>query len=370
MNKLKFIFKIFFLNFTLLFFFIFILELIFGNWFKDISWGNTLRSERSKEYQYQVKFDKENYNFKYKKNSIGFRGNEEDPKNLEVILIGGSTTNERFTPLELTISGQLNKKLIDDGLDIKIFNGGVDGQSTVGHIVNFKKWFPNISNFKPKVIMYYIGINERFYFNFNPNPLNFYTDKFNTPHDFENMERNDFIGRWSDYIKNNSFIASKARIIKFKYFKKKVRSSDYSNFSLTYNLNDTIKGKFISQDQADSYFNLNELITKDKNDFSSSLTKRLKHLNDLTKEIGATPIFINQVMYNGQGNEVMYYTNYIMREFFKKNKDIIFIDLAKNITLDIRDFYDEFHTKPSGSKKIADTIYPLLKSSLSKILLP
>ena len=74
-------------------------------------------------------------------------------------------------------------------------------------------------------------------------------------------------------------------------------------------------------------------------------------------------------MYNGQGNEVMYYTNYIIREFFKKNKDIIFIDLAKISNLDIEDYYDEFHTKPSGSKKIAETIYPFLKFSLSKILL-
>ena len=99
------------------------------------------------------------------------------------------------------------------------------------------------------------------------------------------------------------------------------------------------------------------------------MSKRLDHLIELTLKIGAKPIFINQVMYNGQGNEVMYYTNHIIREFFKKNEEVIFFDLAKNINLNIEDFYDEFHTKPSGSKKIADQIYPFLRSNLSKILL-
>ena len=375
MSKLRFIFKILFINIFSFFFLIIILELFLGNWFKDNNWGNTLRSERSKEQPYQVKFDDQNYNFIYKKNSLGFRGNEIDPKDLEVILIGGSTVNERFTPLELTISGQLNKKLKEDGFNIEIFNGGVDGQSTVGHIVNFKKWFPNIPDFKPKVIIYYIGINERFYYKFDPNPSNFYTGKFNTIHDFENMERSNFIGRLSDFVKNNSFIVSKAKIIKFKYFNKKVRSSDYSNFSLTYKLNDNIKGSFVSQDQADNYYDIKDIINKDQHkwyqrqDFSSSLTKRLTHLNELTLEIGAIPIFINQVMYNGQGLEIMYYTNYIIREFFKKNTEIIFIDLAKIINLDIEDYYDEFHTKPSGSKKIANILYPFLKNKLSKIFL-
>jgi len=369
MSQFKTICKIFFINICIFLILIIFLEVLFGSWFKNNNWGSLLRSERSKEIPYEVKFNDQNYQFTYKKNSYGFRGSEVPPEEIEVILVGGSTTNERFTPLDLTISGQLNNQFKKDNLDIYIFNGGVDGQSTVGHIVNFKKWFSKIPNFKPKVIIFYIGINERFYYDFNPNPKNIYTFEFNTPHDFERMERTDTIEKLKDYIKNNSFFISKAKILKFKYFNKKKRFQDYSNFSLTYDLNSEIKGDFISQDKADLFFNLDELKKKDKNNFSKSLGERLKYLNQLTLDIGATPIFINQVMYNGQGNEVMYYTNYIIREFFIKNKDIIFIDLAKISNLDIEDYYDEFHTKPSGSKKIAETIYPFLKFSLSKILL-
>lgn len=360
--------KIFIINILFFLLLILFIELVFGSWFKVNSWGNTLRSERSKQQSYSIKFDDKTYNFIYKKNSLGFRGEEILPKELDVILIGGSTVNERFTPLELTISGQLNKLFREEGINIEIFNGGVDGQSTVGHIVNFKKWFSKIPEFNPRVIIYYIGINERFYYKFNPNPENFYNENFNTPHDFETMVRNDLRGKVSDYIKNNSFFISKFKILKFKFFKSRVRSNDYSNFTLTYNINSEIEGQFISQLQADNFFDLNQIKSKDHNEYAVSLKERLKYLIKFTKEIGATPIFINQVMYNGQGVEIMYYTNHIIREFFQNNKEVIFIDLAKTIKLHINDFYDEFHTKPSGSKKIAEAVYPNLKFNLIKIL--
>ena len=86
----------------------------------------------------------------------------------------------------------------------------------MGLISNFKKWFPNIKNFNPKIIIYYIGINERFYYNYNPNPENFETGEFNTSHAFDRMKRTTFKGRLNDYIKNNSFIALKVKMIQMK----------------------------------------------------------------------------------------------------------------------------------------------------------
>ena len=376
MTNIKNFLKILIINISLIFFLIFFLEIFLGDWFKDDSWGNTLRSERLKEQNYKIKFDNRTYDFVYKKNSLGFRGDEIEPNKLEVILIGGSTVNERFTPLELTISGQLNKNLKSDNVNLEIFNGGIDGQSTVGHIVNFKKWFSNIPQFNPKIIIYYIGINERFYYDFNPNPENFYTDNFKTPHDFERMERKDLRGRLGDFVKNNSFLISKLKILKFKYFNKKVRSNDYSKFTVTfpeifeahYNLNSVIEGEFITQDNADELFDLEELKRNDNNNYAESLKERLKYLTEFTYKIGATPIFINQVMYNGQGVKIMYYTNHIIRDFFRDNNEIRFIDLAKFVKLDINDYYDEFHTKPSGSKKIADILYVYLKPYFKEIL--
>ena len=44
--------------------------------------------------------------------------------------------------------------------NFKIANAGIDGQSTVGHIWNFKNWLINIKDLNPKAIIFYIGIND------------------------------------------------------------------------------------------------------------------------------------------------------------------------------------------------------------------
>ena len=56
----------------------------------------------------------------------------------------------------------------------------------------------------------------------------------------------------------------------------------------------------------------------------------------------------------------MYYTNQIIRQFCKENS-VKLVDLAKIINFELDDFYDDVHTTPKGSKKIAKAIYPNIK---------
>ena len=53
---------------------------------------------------------------------VGFGGGEIDPKFQKIIFIGGSTGNQKYTPEELTIVEQLNKKLINKNINEKIYN--------------------------------------------------------------------------------------------------------------------------------------------------------------------------------------------------------------------------------------------------------
>ena len=355
-------FKIFLINLSIFFLSIFILEIFFGDWLKDKNWGNSLRSERLKNIKYNVNFNDKKYKHIYKKNSLGFRGEEVNPSELKFLMMGGSTTNERFTPEKLTIVGNINRLIQKDNKKIKIFNGGVDGQSTIGLINNFEKWFLNIENFQPKILIYYIGINERFYFNYNPNPKNFFTGKFKTKHAFDKMTKVSKVDQLNDYIKNNSFFLKRGKIVQLKYFSGKVRTADYSEFRATYGLEHGLSDFFYSQKDMDEKFNINLLKSENKM-YVKSLKDRLGHLSYLTLKIGAEPIFINQVLNDGQISKKMYLTNFIIRDFCFQNK-FKFIDLAKDIILDKNDFYDEFHTTPSGSKKIAEYIYPKLKKYL------
>ena len=80
-------FKVILINFLIFFLTIVFLEIIFGDWFKKNNWGNSLRSERLKKITYNVKFNNQKYKHIYKKNSLGFRGKEVEPKKLKYLMI-------------------------------------------------------------------------------------------------------------------------------------------------------------------------------------------------------------------------------------------------------------------------------------------
>ena len=102
--------KIISFNFILFIILILIFEIIFGYWFSENNFGIYMRKERRINWQTNVDFYGNEYNFFYKRNFWGFRGEELDPKEIKIIFEAGSTGNQRYTPQNLTIVGQLNKK--------------------------------------------------------------------------------------------------------------------------------------------------------------------------------------------------------------------------------------------------------------------
>ena len=120
-----------------------------------------MRAERNKNWKTTSTFNNKEYTFFYKRNFYGFRGNEFDPREIKIIFNGGSTSNQRYTPEELTIVGLLNSKLSKDNINKKIYNAATNGKSLRGIIYDFKFWFNKIDNLSPKIIILYLGINEQ-----------------------------------------------------------------------------------------------------------------------------------------------------------------------------------------------------------------
>ena len=89
--------------------------------------------------------------------------------------------------------------------------------------------------------------------------------------------------------------------------------------------------------------------------FNSRLIKLKKSI----EKYGVQPIFITQVMYNGLHDHNIFFINNELKKFTRKN-NFPLIPLDEIIELDINDFYDEVHTTPKGSKKIAEAIYPYI----------
>lgn len=159
--------KLIFLSVTwliLLIAFFLLMELILFSISKN-PWHATTKINliRDKEITYQVKniYESDQDFIRYKRNRFGLRDNCKHPSDIDILTIGGSTTDQRYIEFESTFQYILEQQLkekIDP--DICISNAGIDGHSTFGHIYSFQKWFPLIPNLHPKIFIFYIGLND------------------------------------------------------------------------------------------------------------------------------------------------------------------------------------------------------------------
>ena len=326
-------------NFLVFLLLIIFLEATLGYWFKKENFGIYMRKERKINWQTTSYFNGKEYKFFYKRNFWGFRGNEFNPKNVKIIFEGGSTGNQRFTPENLTIVGHLNKKFSDTNQDELIYNASTDGKSVTGYINDFKHWFSKIPELKPKYVIFYIGINDRFIDD------NFYLD---------NKISESTIDQVKDYIKNNSIIVDKFKDFKNKYYPKNTLAYDlnkadlYDNFTYI-NFQEASK-KHLEIDQTNK-----NLIKK----FNLKLDK----LNLIINSKKIQPIFITQAMFNGLEDKRLFLINNELKKFALENNYFL-IPLDEIIVFNKDDFFDPIHTTPKGSKKIADSIYPQLYNYL------
>ena len=326
-------------NFLVFLLLIIFLEATLGYWFKKENFGIYMRKERKINWQTTSYFNGKEYKFFYKRNFWGFRGNEFNPKNVKIIFEGGSTGNQRFTPENLTIVGHLNKKFSDTNQDELIYNASTDGKSVTGYINDFKHWFSKIPELKPKYVIFYIGINDRFIDD------NFYLD---------NKISESTIDQVKDYIKNNSIIVDKFKDFKNKYYPKNTLAYDlnkadlYDNFTYI-NFQEASK-KHLEIDQTNK-----NLIKK----FNLKLDK----LNLIINSKKIQPIFITQAMFNGLEDKRLFLINNELKKFALENNYFL-IPLDEMIVFNKDDFFDPIHTTPKGSKKIADSIYPQLYNYL------
>lgn len=165
MNKISKIALILFINiliFTIFFIFSeFLIRIFMSENSKLWNITNEANILRNFNYKYTNEFYGQINETYYQRDQYGLRDNCEDPSKIDILTIGGSTTDQRYINLEDTYQSVLAEKLSDFlDKDICISNAGVDGHSTYGHIFSFKNWFNLIPNLKPKYVLLYIGIND------------------------------------------------------------------------------------------------------------------------------------------------------------------------------------------------------------------
>ena len=140
---------------------ILLVELALGGWIRPDAL-NRLNIIRSRTIKLNVGglYDWPTDIVTYTRDDYGLRGTFQNPSEIDILTVGGSTTDQRFINDGYTWQDVIQQEFREIGKDVVVANAGVDGQSTFGHIANFDWWFPNIPGLKPKFILFYVGIND------------------------------------------------------------------------------------------------------------------------------------------------------------------------------------------------------------------
>ena len=346
-NKLT---KLFLSNFLILFFFVVLIELVFGYWFDKDNFGPYMREHRMKNQPTLYKYEGKIYEYNYKRNYHGFRGDDIKPSNIEAIIMGGSVIDERYKPDKFTITGYLNRNLKKNNYNLIITNAGIEAQSTFGLIYNFKHWFSKLKDFTPKIILFYVGMNDLYL----PLDMNIDQADFRAGTMPLNPEKSEV---FYDNIKSRSFLYDTARIFKFKYLPRK-------NFvKYDGNIDKSLKSNFqyITYDYAIKNYDIDVL---KKNEKITKFLSRVDTLYENSKKINSNPIFITSIGSNGY-SEASFMYNYFLISHCKIKKYNC-IDLAKK--LNAKNYYwkDGTHTTKEGSEEIGNLIYEDLIKLIEK----
>ena len=343
-----------------LFLILFLFEVFNGFWFKSELEKNLLNLNALYKVDFQLDsndFYENSQTISYSRNNYGLRTNCQNMEDIDLVSIGGSTTDQRYIDFENTFSFIL-QQAISKNKDSAycIANAGVDGHKLSDHINSFKDWFPLIPSLKPNYYLLNIGINDAAIFN-DISKKNISTS-------------NNFISYAKFQIIRNSYLYS---------FIKKIRNLigiSLDRFGvLTHKKN--IKSDFEYTALKNSTKLENDIIKNSKT-FGINFRKIIT----IIKNRGATPICITQdalFVKNNKGiNNAFPYKNYFLNGFdLQLSLDLINSQIIKicsdvgGIIVNVEksdfiesDFYDFVHHNPQGSRKLAKIIYNSIKDKL------
>lgn len=141
------------------------IELLFGTWVRPLRMSDLRRFSIPVGSRYE--FDplllytgSPRNPASYSRDQWGLRGSHRSLAEIDVVTIGGSTTEQRYLDDTATWQEIASRELRRLGHPMVIANAGVDGQSTVGHAFTLDYWFPLLPEFRPKFIVFYLGSND------------------------------------------------------------------------------------------------------------------------------------------------------------------------------------------------------------------
>jgi hypothetical protein len=311
--------RVLFINIAVLCVLLVAVELVFGSWFGSAQYGK-LNLPRDVHLQFDVSsLYQRTTPVIYTRDKHGLRGNDGE-----------------------TWSDALRATLAARGASLSVVNGGVDGQSTVGHLYNFEAWFPNIPNLKARYMLVYAGVNDM--------------ALTGAPNPFDAMVETDAARQFKRYIANHSALWRAGEIVKGMWQAQKAR---------------VVHGGAAAHGApwvafAGDFPPIEEALAADLSAYAARLTELAKRI----RAHGAVPIFMTQPagyyrlvdgeLYgqpqpDGSVNvgayfRLMAFNDQLLATCRALNE--VCFDVAREVEFADGDFYDAVHTTPAGSAKI------------------
>jgi len=368
-EKAKWWFRLIAVNLALLTVFAGLTELVFGSIFFGENYG-VLVVDRHVSRRFDAT---ERYGggiTEYLRDEHGLRGKYLDPSKIDILTIGGSTTNEILIDEGKTWSDRLAAEFANAGQPMVVVNAGVDAQSTVGHLKVFDLWFPKIPDFRPRYILGYIGINDLSHLLADrpPNKWELMVEPFKTT---------------KQYLKNNSALYGLYRTAKGM-----IRARDamlvHSFSGGPYEWKEPLSAPDV--DAAEQKLS----------PWLDAYGVRVQKLIHVIRNLGAKPIIVTQHMANyrlrngrifgrvvkegfqdklqgrfvekgsidvGQYAALMAHNRRAMKVC--RDAKAICIDVSRDLVFEDGDHYDFSHTTPGGSAKLAKFLFEHLKDRIN-----
>jgi hypothetical protein len=303
----------------------------------------------------------------YRRDYYGFRGNYGRPEEIDLLVLGGSTTDQRNVSEGETWPDVLGACLKSQkGLALNIANAGVSGQSTRGHAANFDLWFNHIPGLKPRWVMALIGVNENALEGRVENDdVARFTEGAKSPTPWQNF---------SSWVRLNSALVRLIATVRGNIKAMKAGLHPLSNeLALGKERADLAIDRRLGEARAkalslegEEFKALDSALRRDMAEETAALQARLALLAKKIVSWGAKPVFITQ---NGAAyraadglvwGDVKTYAR--MRLFSEtimshcRENGLTCLDLGAGLFFADGDAYDSVHTTAQGSRRIGEWV--------------
>ena len=339
-------------------------ELIFGSWlpWKKIDPILLFSQPRNVNISFQTPWGLA----KYSRDSYGLRGLGSKIKDIRIVSVGGSTTDQRYIDDRDTWSEVL-ERCVSNSNTVEVVNAGVDGQTTFGHLKSLQQWLSKIDGLQPQYLLFYVGINDWF------------LKKEKILQDTSLLKKALWIHNsalYAMYIHSKNFFSKRKERQPAHTF----RSTELYTLTVPPNATDISVHTILN----------NNFLQLDLD----ALALRIEALIDETHKMGSVPIFVSQRTslwghYQGKiyGRKALSFppeyetlskfspmtgidffnlervqAKHIQNICDMSGSECLFIDAGFVPFVMSKDFYVDFHNTPAGSKRLGNFICNELKS--------